>query len=130
METSKQDIEELPVSDRDHRHSFLRRFARNAALYCGGAVLVGSYAVPAVVGLTGFASTGITLGSLAASWQATHFLPNVFGLMQSLSATNALGAVITKFGIGIGLMGAYQGAKGTSQNDTKVGKKLRIRSKL
>ncbi len=130
METSKQSTEELNASDTEHQHSFLRRLATKTALYCGGAVLVGSYAVPAMFSFIGFTSTGVTMGSLAASWQATHSLSGFFGLIQSASATNALGAAITNVGIGVGLVGAYQAARGSNKNDTKVDKKLRIRSKL
>jgi hypothetical protein len=120
MEPTKQDNHELTMSEMNQQSSFWSRFGKKAVIYSGVTALVGMYGIPAVFGWIGFSSIGVTAGSLAAWWQATHFAPSIFALMQSATATGTAGALVTKVGVGSAVMKAYYDAKMKNQNEAKV----------
>jgi len=136
METTKQDTKNMAVSnnneligDNNQPSSFLRRFGIKAAVYTGATALVGLYGVPVVFSWIGFSSIGVTAGSYAAWWQSIHFVPGMFGFMQSVTATGAAGAFVTKVGVGGALMKAYIDAR-ANKSEKEENIKQEVRSKL
>lgn len=117
METTKNDSQELTVSDVNSQSSFLNHFGKKFALYAGATALVGMFGVPAVFSWIGFGSVGVTAGSWAAWWQATHFAPGIFSLVQSATATGAVSALATKVGVGGAVIKAYYDARMKNQNN-------------
>ncbi|CAF1460625.1 unnamed protein product [Adineta steineri] len=117
------------TDNNNQQHSFLRRFTKKAAIYNGGAALLGLGAVPTLLSLVGFAGTTITGGSLAALWQATHYLPGVFAFVQSASATGTAANFITAAGMGAATTKAYIIAK-KDKNEEKKKNMPKLISKL
>lgn len=130
MQTSKQNAEEISADENRQQHSFSRQFLTRAALYCGGAGLLGFYGVPALFSMFGLTAVGPTAASTAAAFQASGVLPSVFSLLQSWSATNAIGLTAANVGAGAGVVKAYYDAKKTKQNEMENDKKPQLRSKL
>ncbi|CAF1028744.1 unnamed protein product [Adineta steineri] len=119
----KHDSESTTVSnnneltgDNDQQHSFLRRFAKKAAIYNGGAALLGLGAT--IIG-----------GSFAALWQATHYLPGVFAFVQSASATGAAAYYTTATAVGFATPIAYFNTK-KDKNEEKKKNMPKLISKL
>ena len=111
MVTTKRDAEELAVSEMNRQSSFLNCFGTKVVLYSGTATLIGMCGIPAIFSWIGFGSVGVSAGSWAAWWQATHFAPSIFGLVQSATATGAASALVTKIGVGSAVMKAYYDAQ-------------------
>ncbi|CAF4652356.1 unnamed protein product [Rotaria sp. Silwood1] len=107
------------VDINNQQHSFLFRFGTRTLVYTGVAGVVGMFGIPAAFSWIGFSSIGVTAGSWAAWWQATHFVPGIFGIMQSVTATGAVGVLFTKVGMGAGVIKAYMDAK-NNQTETKI----------
>jgi hypothetical protein len=120
MEPTKQDNQELVISETNQQSSFWSRFGKRAVIYSGATALVGMCGIPVVFSWIGFSSIGVATGSWAAWWQATHFAPSIFALMQSVTATGTASAFITKVGVGSALAKAYYDAKMKNQNEPKV----------
>ncbi|CAF1151208.1 unnamed protein product [Rotaria sordida] len=136
METIKQDTKDVTVGNNNElintnnqQNSFALRFVKRASVYTGVICVVGMFGVPTALSWIGFTSMGVTVGSWAAWWQATHFVPGIFSLMQSVTATGAVGALFIKVGIGAALTKAFIDASKTS-NETKPDNNEKVQSKL
>lgn len=117
METTNKESQEVAGSEISPQSSFLRRFGTKVVVYSGAAAIVGMCGIPALFSWIGFGSIGVTTGSWAAWWQASHFVPGIFGILQSATTTGAASALFTKVGVGGAVMKAYYEAKMKSQND-------------
>ncbi|CAF3271475.1 unnamed protein product [Rotaria sp. Silwood2] len=128
MEKIKLDTKEQ-ISTNNQQNSFLVRFGKRAFVYTSAVGVVGFIGIPTALSWVGFSSAGIKLGSLAAAWQSTHYLPGAFSLVQSAAATGAAKGVLTSVGVIGALKQAFNDAK-KNPNETNIDNHQKIRSKL